>query len=439
MTELMALGIQQPQINTVGNFMQAQNAAIGQKSAIMQQEQAAHQAIAEHALGVMGGKLDGTVDPAALKQWTDELSASNDPHSKALAAQLVANPNLVPVMAKGSLAVLQAGQDQAKIDLAQKQYELDLQNAAAAARKGQFVEMTPGGTLHDTTGAQPDFTAPAKPPDNSFRMMTPEEIKTAGLPEGNAYQIDTVDGKITPISGQSGGITITNPDGTTTQIGGPAAKGVQAYDVADAKRLVDLGGQIADGGRSATSQIATLNQMEKLLGNDKVYTGIGADQVKQLQRFATTLGADPSGIQDTESFNAMAKKSVLDLAGGSLGTGFSNGDRDYLDAQVPSLDNTKAGNLELIGIMKKVADHKKDMAAFTADYKKQHDGRLDANFDGSLADWAEAHPVFADATAAGDAGSGKGGPVTIKDDADYAKLPSGTDFIGPDGHVRTKP
>ena len=30
-------------------------------------------------------------------------------------------------------------------------------------------------------------------------------------------------------------------------------------------------------------------------------------------------------------------------------------------------------------------------------------------------------------------------PVAVKDDADYAKLPSGTVFIGPDGKQRTKP
>lgn len=419
MTDLVALGIQQPQINTIGNFMASQNAATQQKSAVMQQQEAAHTAIAEHALGVMGGRLDGPVDPEALKQWMGDLNSSNDPHAKALAAQLQANPNLVPVLAKGSLAVLAAGQDQAKLDLAQKQYELDLQQAQAAARKGQFVELSPGGTLHDTTGQVPDYTAPAKPPDNSFRMMTPEEVKAAGLPEGAAYQVDTVDGKIYPIGGTSNGITITNPDGTTTQIGGPAAKGVQAYDIEDAKRLVKLGGEISDAGRAASAQLSTLNQMETLLSNDKVYTGIGADQVKQLQKFATVLGADPSGIQDTESFNALAKKAVIDSMGGSLGAGFSNGDRDYVDAQQPSLDNTKAGNLKLIEITKKVVQHTKDIAAFTSDYKKAHGGRLDSEFDGALADWAEKNPAFPDTSASGaggDGGAPKAPPVgTIED------------------------
>lgn len=34
---------------------------------------------------------------------------------------------------------------------------------------------------------------------------------------------------------------------------------------------------------------------------------------------------------------------------------------------------------------------------------------------------------------------GKGGPVQIKTDADYDKLPSGTEFVGPDGQKRRKP
>jgi hypothetical protein len=35
--------------------------------------------------------------------------------------------------------------------------------------------------------------------------------------------------------------------------------------------------------------------------------------------------------------------------------------------------------------------------------------------------------------------AGVSGPVTITGDADYNALPSGTHFVGPDGHERIKP
>ena len=52
-----------------------------------------------------------------------------------------------------------------------------------------------------------------------WRAATPDEAKMYGAAGG---QINGKTGEFKPINPPSGGITITNPDGTTTQIGGPA-------------------------------------------------------------------------------------------------------------------------------------------------------------------------------------------------------------------------
>ena len=98
--------------------------------------------------------------------------------------------------------------------------------------------------------------------------------------------------------------------------------------------------------------------------------------------------------------------------GGSLGTGVSNADRDYIDGQVPSLANTKAGNLQLIDITEKIAQRQVDIAKQMNEFKKAHDGRLTYEWDQTLADWAEAHPMFEKEAATGDIAD----PSTLSDD-----------------------
>lgn len=403
---LMALGVNTPGINTVGNYLGAQKAAtdmkseqINQAGAQQQQEAASLEHIAQLGFGVMGGKLDGPIDPKRLDTMITLLGPDNP-----VGQHLKENPELLRTITQGSAAVAAQSQDAQKFELAKQQFDLDLQKATADAQKARYQEISPGATLHDVTGQTPDFTAPDKTPsgETGLYQMYADQERAAGREPMGILDFQQ--------ASKGNGITITNPDGTTTQIGGGGGK---AYDNAEQKGLYETGQTIAKEGRSATGQLATLSKMKTLLSDDKVYTGIGGDQVQQVQRAAVALGlANPDSVKDTESFNAMAKKSVLDLAGGSLGTGFSNGDRDYLDAQVPSIMNTKDGNLQLIDIMEKTAKHKMEIAKFAADYKKSHDGKLDWQFDDALATWAEDHPVFKDEASKADAAD----PSKMSDD-----------------------
>jgi hypothetical protein len=379
---LFATGIALPQIDAVGEFQKGQNAAQSAQDNQITLARKGLENIGSIALGAMDGDLNGKVDPKKFDEGLDYLGK----HGIDVSA-FKGRPDMAPVVARASLSAmqqLQLANDDRSYKLAMDKFQIEVANA---------------------------LKGPAPTDDQRELSQINTERKAAGQPELSLEDF---------LAGKKGnGITVTNPDGTTMQIGG-SGKGGAAYDTAEGKGLYETGQTIAKEGRSGTAQLATLGKMKELLSDDKVYTGIGAEQVQQLQRIGANFGLDPTGIKDTESFNAMAKKSVLDLAGGSLGTGFRNGDRDYLDAQVPSLQNTKPGNLELIGIMEKVAQHKVDIAKFTADYKKGHDGKLDWQFDDALASWAEQHPIF-DKPDAGSppAAAGKGGDQVIHDWTEY--------------------
>lgn len=364
MAALTSPGLLLPQINTMDEYGKgvqgAQTAQINQQNLDTAKQKKYMDGLNVIAAGsaYATDPKTGQVDPTKWNEVIDSVAQSG-----ADVGKFRDHPELAPMLIKLSLTTQQ------QIANAQSDQEMEMN----AQKFGLEIQKAMQG--------------PAPTDDQRELAQINQERQTAGQPALGME--DFLKSK----KADSNGITITNPDGSTTQIGG---RGANAYDQAEGKGLYETGQTIAKEGRSGTAQLGTLSEMEKLLSDDKVYTGIGADQVQQLQRAASLFG-DSSLVKDTETFNALAKKSVLDLAGGSLGTGFSNGDRDYLDAQVPSLQNTKEGNLQLISVMRKVAQRKIDIAKFTADYKKSHSGKLDYQFDDALATWAESNPLFSDA------------------------------------------
>ncbi len=148
-------------------------------------------------------------------------------------------------------------------------------------------------------------------------------------------------------------------------------------------------------GRSAQNSITSLKLMEKAIETPGFYSGAASDAVTSARKVAVSLGvADAASAAPNELFTKISNKLVLDLAGGSLGTGFSNADRDYLAASVPNLANTPEGNKQIIQIMKKVEGRRAEVAKFARDYAKFHNGRLDAGFDDALAQWTEQNKLF---------------------------------------------
>jgi hypothetical protein len=183
-----------------------------------------------------------------------------------------------------------------------------------------------------------------------------------------------------------------------TKINNSVNTGENKYDntlaEANAKRFLDF----QKTGQAASSQLNSLNVMERAMEDPNFYSGVGAERFGlPLKQAITAFGGDPKGAASMEVFRANSAKAVMDSMGGSLGAGFSNADRDFVLSQVPSLQNTPEGNKQLIEVTRAVAKRNQQIAQKARDYANRHGGRLDAGFDEELAAWSEKNPLFSQA------------------------------------------
>ncbi len=155
-------------------------------------------------------------------------------------------------------------------------------------------------------------------------------------------------------------------------------------------------GQIRDQAYAAQDALNALNVMEYTMNQPGFYSGAGGEQVAALRRFGAALGMDIEGIDSMEAFNAQSKSLALAAMGGSLGTGFSNADRDFVLDQVPGLGVTPEGNRMLIEIQRRLNGRKIEIAQLADEYIAENNGQLDTGFDAVMRRHAENNPLFAD-------------------------------------------
>ncbi len=132
--------------------------------------------------------------------------------------------------------------------------------------------------------------------------------------------------------------------------------------------------------------------MGNLVSQDDFYSGPFGNQVTAVRRVATLFGADPQQVADAETFNKIAKDSALQVMGGSLGVGFSNADRDFVEAMVPNIENTKEGNIKIIEVQTKIQNRKIELARLAEQYAAEN-GTL-KGFRSFVTDWREQNPLF---------------------------------------------
>lgn len=143
---------------------------------------------------------------------------------------------------------------------------------------------------------------------------------------------------------------------------------------------------------AAEKAMANLNLMGNLVSQDDFYSGPFGNQVTAVRRVATLFGADPQQVADAETFNKIAKDSALQVMGGSLGVGFSNADRDFVEAMVPNIENTKAGNIKIIEVQTKIQNRKIELARLAEQYAAEN-GTL-KGFRSFITEWREQNPLF---------------------------------------------
>lgn len=152
-------------------------------------------------------------------------------------------------------------------------------------------------------------------------------------------------------------------------------------------------GEFEAGERSARDALGSLGVMSEAMRDPNFYSGAGGETVLALKRTAASLGINPEGVSSMETFNSQSKAAALSSMGGSLGAGFSNADRDFIESQVPNLGNTPEGNAALIDVQTKIQSRKIEIAQLARDYEARN-GQIDNGFMSQLNQWAQANPLF---------------------------------------------
>lgn len=111
----------------------------------------------------------------------------------------------------------------------------------------------------------------------------------------------------------------------------------------DAKRLDELRGK-ADSARQALQPLARLRAL-----SPDVYEGGTAQARLSTANFLNGLGfnIDPK-LASSQEFDSLASQMVIASLGGSLGTGFSNADRDFVMRTIPQLGQSAQARQHLI-------------------------------------------------------------------------------------------
>lgn len=188
-----------------------------------------------------------------------------------------------------------------------------------------------------------------------------------------------------------------------------------------------------EAGVAASGKIAKIDRMEQLLVG--VQTGALIPSLTQIQNVANSLGfkVDPS-LPAKQALESLSNEMALQLRNPAGGAGMpgalSDKDREFLVSMTPGLSKTPEGNAMILSTAKQLAKRDQDVARLAREYRKKH-GHLDEGFYDELQAFSDKNPLFPAAQAAATI-------PTIKDDAEYNRLPPGTDYIGPDGKKRKK-
>lgn len=363
MPELAALGIQPPKIDALGSFARGAATMLDIQNAKRQQAERGLQVVGAVSLGAMGGRLDGEVDPQKYEQGLDLLEQQGID-----VAKFRGKPQLAPVAARASMTALQqlqAAQSQKEFDLAMRKFEFQLDQADREMAQGP---------------------APASP-----LGKLAADLK-AGLISQEEY-----DAAVSKATQSSQGISVTNPDGTTVQIGGPAQG---KFDSETAKNDSATIKEARDAAAAAQELRSLATQMETV-APDVGYTGPGGEVYGAID---DVVGIFPGDKGARGAFRQLSMESQLAMTQKTKGA-ITDREMGMFKKAVPGLTQTPPGNQAMANIMKATAKRLEDRATFFEQYR-----RLSGTLDGATAAWGKylkENPLIVD---------GKDGGVVLSED-----------------------
>ena len=205
--------------------------------------------------------------------------------------------------------------------------------------------------------------------------------------------------------------------------------GQKKVDEAFADRYLDY---IMGGGSDSTKQIAQLDDVLAKLESGEQLTGPQFG----LQPDAWQSWANPEALDARERVEEVVQRNLREV----LGAQFTQAEGDRLIARAYNQRLSPEQNAQrlrlLVASMRAAADAKSAMMQ----YWDENNGTL-AGFKGGAAvpTIDDFDRLFDRLDAEQNAPNEESGPVKITSDADYEALPSGAEFIAPDGSRRRKP
>lgn len=348
----------------------------------------------------------------------------------------------------------------------------DAERRAANAPRDTWQSAGDGYIFNNRTGETKSAGgAVAGPGGVDPRQVDNDFFRSQGI-EAQLTQFATGDGGVG--INQQGVYDDTRPDDAN----GPNSDSYNTYrartrGAGDTKRIAT----IRENTATAVNDLDILLNEAQTLIEEGVPSGVMAKTRTDLGRFNSglkaTTGLDLSGLpfvpNETETAQMGAMQSVqtqLALLRTQLTKGaISNYEMEMFIQSVPGLSNTPEGNQLILKNMRNMQARAIAYGEAADTWDQMFGGVSAANpktgqsFDQAWAEYTRNNPVFdlrgapieADPTSGRTGTGAKGGvrsgaaggrgaaPVQIQDDAQYDALPSGAEFIGPDGVRRRKP
>jgi hypothetical protein len=227
------------------------------------------------------------------------------------------------------------------------------------------------------------------------------------------------DGKNPIWMGQDGPKAVGSGGTTINNVANPIVKGV--------------GEQFADSIDKAKSSVATINSLnaarEQLDMPGGITSGLGANAQLDFKKAASLFGADASQVTNTESFRAAIKPIVLaNVKALGAGNAISNTDRDFVnDAVGGNLNLNESSIRRILDITERAARYNIENHNKTAEKMLKSTPELAQMAPLITVDMPEAYQ--------------RKQPINtpkVLNRAQYDALPANSQYIDPEGNLRTK-
>jgi hypothetical protein len=312
--------------------------------------------------------------------------------------QVIMNPNVSPTVRQGAMMALQQMQPRAPITVA------------------------PGASLIDPVTHRPIFTAPDRPTDAGRDYLDYErEERAAGRPVLSRFEWGQQRRRA-----QANSVNV-----NTTETGD------NAFNTETAKKQAAMFSDLVTDGGAARQDAARIAELRRL--GDRIGTGAGANLQAIAAQYGLKLG---DNVSEIEAFQAIVNQLVPQQRPAGSGA-MSDRDVQLFKNSLPSLINTPGGNAILFDTMQGIAEYRQQQAQIAAEAQTGAIPRAEAiRRLNAIPDPLKAfreRMTSGGQPAAAPQPSASGAPRRIASQDEFNALPSGAEFIAPDGTRRRKP